>query len=314
MKHILKTGVLFCALIFLAAMLLTACHNATQGSSSSREDSQMSLKDVSDQCEKFLRNNDFEKLAELYEDVSDDSECKEEIDQQLEKFVVDAFVDRNTRLVCDVYNGLAETELSESLVDSLLEGAREIAENGYMNYIQFYARLGEAQLYVEELDQFAWDCCSRTINEFEDYHTARTYAAYVYNHCESCRQWLDQFYADIMESFLEQGQYEDALGIYYDMEYSGLSVDNAFSTLLECANECIDAGEYTGAELLVRRLYSMAREKFQGDALYTYRLATLYYFIDEGRFDDARTWANSFYGETSEKLLAVLQEYLDNRA
>ncbi len=266
------------------------------------------LEKTGETCKMLLKKEAYEELPELYASASKYPECQEEIQRQLASHVQKAMLDCNEKRIPKVYRAFAgEDVLFDVVCAAIMEGAEKLYTDSYIDFMVFHQALTAEQFCLQGLDQYVLDYVREQV-EKKDYTFASTYISIVY-HCDACLAWLQQFHEDQMAAYLEQGQYEDASLLYSHMEYVELKDDRIGAMWRDRAYELMDEGKYADAQYLLYGLRDRQHEVYDLDAQFTLRLATLYVYIEAGDLVQARKWAESFAGETRDKLLEVLEKY-----
>lgn len=266
------------------------------------------LEKTTEACKTLLKKENYEELPALYASVSKYPQCQTEIRRQLARHVEKAMLDCDEKRVPKVYRAFSpEDELFDVVHGAIMTGAEKLYGGSYADFMIFHQALTAEQFFLQELDRYVLDYVREQV-EKKDYTFASTYIRIVY-HCETCLAWLQQFHEDKMAAYLEQGQYEDATLLYSHMEYVELKDDRVGAMWLDCAYARMDEGKYADAQYLLYGLRDRQHEVYDLDAQFALRLATLYVYIESGDLARAREWAESFAGQTREKLLEVLEKY-----
>lgn len=266
------------------------------------------LEKTTEACKTLLKKEDYEELPALYASVSKYPECREEIQRQLASHVQKAMLDCNEKRIPKVYHAFAQEDVLFDVVHgAIMMGAEKLYADSYADFMIFHQALTAEQFFLQDLDQYVLDYVREQV-EKKDYTFASTYIRIVY-HCETCLSWLQQYHEDQMAAYLEQGQYEDASLLYSHMEYVELKDDRIGVMWRERAYELMDEGKYADAQYLLYGLRDRHHEVYDLDAQFALRLATLYIYIEAGDLARAREWAESFAGQTRDKLLEVLENY-----
>ena len=266
------------------------------------------LEKTTEACKMLLKKESYEELPELYASVSKYPQCQTEIERQLTRHVEKAMLDCNEKRIPKVYYAFAQEDvLFDVVYAAIMEGAEKLYADSYIDFMIFHQALTAEQFFLQDLDQYVLDYVREQV-EKKDYTFASTYIRIVY-HCETCLSWLQQYHEDQMAAYLEQGQYEDASLLYSHMEYVELKDDRIGAMWRDRAYELMDEGKYVDAQYLLYELRDQHHQVYDLDAQFTLRLATLYVYIEAGDLARAREWAESFAGQTREKLLEVLEKY-----
>lgn len=266
------------------------------------------LEKTTEACKMLLKKESYEELPELYDSVSKYPQCQAEIVRQLTRHVEKAMLDCNEKRIPKLYHAFAQEDvLFDVVCGAIMAGAEKLYADSVGDFMIFHQALTAEQFGLQELDRYVLDYVREQV-EKKDYTFASTYIRIVY-HCETCLSWLQQYHEDRMAAYLEQGQYEDASLLYSHMEYVELKDDRVGAMWRNRAYELMDEGKYADAQYLLYGLRDRQHEVYDLDAQFALRLATLYVYIEAGDFARAREWAESFAGQTREKLLEVLEKY-----
>ena len=275
---------------------------------SEEEKAEKALEQTKEQCTELLSKERYEELSELYDSVSEYSECQDEIRERLKNHVVDTITGQNAQRFAKVYRVFPETDaLFEPVHTGMHEGVEKLCVDGCENFMIFHQKLAEIDFFLEELDDYVIDYI-RDMLEVNDYTFAATYF-HILDHCQTCVIRRQQLYEEKMAAFLASGDLESADLVYGQMRYLEMDEQRAGRIFLDYANGFMEQENYAAAKYLLQILRDGKHPLYNLDVQYTYRLAVLHVYIEEGRLADAEKWANSFAGETRDKLMEVLLNY-----
>lgn len=275
---------------------------------SEEEKAEKALEQTKEQCRALLSKERYGELSELYDSVSEYSECQDEIRERLKNHVVDTITGQNAQRFAKVYRAFPETDaLFEPVHTGMHEGVEKLCVDGRENFMIFHQKLAEIDFFLEELDDYVIDYI-RDMLEVNDYTFAATYF-HILDHCQTCVIRRQQLYEEKMAAFLASGDLESADLVYGQMRYLEMDEQSAGRMFLDYANGFMEQENYAAAKYLLQILRDGKHPLYNLDVQYTYRLAVLHVYIEEGRLADAENWANSFAGETRDKLMEVLLNY-----
>lgn len=272
---------------------------------SSKEKAAAALEDTREQCEKLLKQENYEKLPKLFDSVSEYPQCQAEIKQQLQEHVAAAMMDCDAQRIPKVYGAFRNTQvLLDVVMEGIREGAVKLYEDSYADFMIFHQMLTAEKFCLEDLDAYVMRYILEQL-DVPDYTFAGTYI-HILDHCEVCAPELVRQVEQRVSAFLQNGQYEDAGVLYSYMRYWDMKEDVVGPLVLDCAEGILEADPFN-ARYLLQILKDYKHPVYDLDAEYHYRLATLCIYIKEGKLTEAENYAMSFAGQTREKLLEVLR-------
>ena len=265
------------------------------------------------ECASLLKDEDYAGVAELYDSLSEYPQAQAEIKRQLKDHMLAAVKEKDAKRIAPIYHAfLQHKELLAVAHDALMEGVNAIwADPSDGDFPMLYQNLVQEGLYLEELDAYCLEAA---------YHALQTrYASdalswiELLTHCEACMEKLQSYADELVNTYLEQGEYDKAQLLFSVLEYVGLKRENAAAMFLETAYVLMDRGEYTHAKELLQELEITNQPNFDLQAKFTLRLAFQYIYIENGEFAEAEKYAKSFAGDTREKLMEVLLQHTADR-
>jgi hypothetical protein len=196
--------------------------------------------------------------------------------------------------------------------DALMEGVNAIwADPSDGDFPMLYQELVQEGVFLEELDAYCMEQAHDALQRcnLSDGQFWISLLSYSETHMERLQSFADE----LTNTYLEQGEYENAKRLFGRLEYVGLKRENAANLLLEAAYALMDRGEYTHARDLLSELQINNQPIFDLQAQFTLRLAFQYIYIENGEFAEAEKYAKSFAGDTREKLMEVLLQHTADR-
>ena len=303
--HWIVLGVLIVVGVVLAVVLLNG------PLASSEDKAANALEQTKEQCQKWLKKEKYEKLPKLYDSVSEYPQAQAEIKRQLREHVFQIVEGLDVNRFPAVCNALDEhAVLFDVVIEGMKQGTSKLIEESYPDLMIYYQELRDAQFHLEELDacilDFFWSNLKPDAEKI--YGHFDHYLPILY-HCPSCKAKLEQMVYDKIAYFLEMGEYEDAYFYCGMMDYWDMEWEPSFDMLKECAYDLFEQGNYVDAKYLLQQLRDSQLPIYDEDAQLTYRLSVMYIYMETYQYAEAKAWAMSFFGETQEKLLEVLQQY-----
>lgn len=273
---------------------------------------EMALEKARKECASLLKEADYSGVAELYDSVSEYPQAQGEIKRQLKDHMTAAVNDMDEKRIPAIYSACSDHETLFSVVhDALVEAVDAMWDApSYNDFLILYQRLAREGVYLEELDAYCMEMAHYCLQ------TNRTRARFwieLLSYNEAYLEQLQAFADELVNTYLEQGEYVKAQFLFSDLEYVGLKRENAAAMFLEAAYALMDRGEYTHAKELLQELEITNQPNFDLQAKFTLRLAFQYIYIENGEFAEAEKYAKSFAGDTREKLMEVLLQHTADR-
>jgi hypothetical protein len=274
---------------------------------------EMALEKARKECASLLKEADYSGVAELYDSVSEFPQAQGEIKRQLKDHMLAAVKEKDAKRIAPIYHAfLQHKELLAVAHDALMEGVNAIwADPSDGDFPMLYQELVQEGVFLEELDAYCMEQAHDALQRcnLSDGQFWISLLSYSETHMERLQSFADE----LTNTYLEQGEYENAKRLFGRLEYVGLKRENAANLLLEAAYALMDRGEYTHARDLLSELQINNQPIFDLQAQFTLRLAFQYIYIENGEFAEAEKYAKSFAGDTREKMMEVLLQHTADR-
>lgn len=257
------------------------------------------------ECKKLLKKNNYKKIPALYELVAEYPEALEAMDKRAEKHLEDLLENEDYEQLVVMRR---EYTQREALHEQILEALEEAAED-----LWDYSRNDTLNLYTMLLEE------------------------------DICLEGVENNVLSLMDSYIAEAWYHDALGYYSYIAHSDRCVKHVQQSLLAQVQTAMAANDQWSVEYLLEAmtLYTLDGEPIQ-QAVYDYAcqqmelenydeaydyfsmlgeykdsadkryeleilnsIATLERYVENGWYYDAKYLVDSFTGEAYERLLAA---------